>query len=389
MLSARLSRLTLLLIAGVIAVAGCGGAPAAPTAAPAAPTAAPAAPTPIPVEPTIAPTVEPTIAPTVAPTAAPTVAPSPTTAPLQTSDPITGAPALARGSLTQRPYILMLDNHPNAYPQTGLDKAAVVFEALAEFGLTRFMAVYIPGTVPEAQQIGPVRSARLYFVQWALGLRGIYGHAGGSPEALTLLAQTTDVIDLDALFRVSVGYYGRSNDRPAPHNLYTSGGALDQAALELNAGALPNADEIGFLFKSDAPEADRPASQLINYFFLYKEDDVSWQYDPATNSYLRIRRTAPARDAATGEQLRAKNVIVMEVFEAPIPGDDKGRIEQQVLGEGRARLFMDGLEREVIWRKSSAEAQLSFFDPTGAEVQLNPGQVWLVALPSLENLTVS
>ncbi|PMP81673.1 MAG: DUF3048 domain-containing protein, partial [Roseiflexus castenholzii] len=93
-------------------------------------------------------------------------------------------PAFERGTITRRPYVVMIDNHPNAYPQTGLDKAAVVFEALAEAGITRFMAVYVPGVSPDVSSIGPVRSARLYFVRWAMGMRGMYIHAGGAPDAL-------------------------------------------------------------------------------------------------------------------------------------------------------------------------------------------------------------
>ena len=97
-------------------------------------------------------------------------------------DPATVAPSFARGTLTKRPYAVMIDNHPDAYPQTGLDHALVVFEALAEFGITRFMAIYAPGIGPDAPAIGPVRSARLYYVQWAMGFGTLYAHAGGSPQ---------------------------------------------------------------------------------------------------------------------------------------------------------------------------------------------------------------
>src|SRR6185369_11335241 len=109
---------------------------------------------------------------------APTAAPQPSATAAPSSVAPTGAPGLARGALTQRPIIVMIDNHPDAYPQAGLDHAAVVFEALAEFGVTRFMAVYAPGITPAAKQIGPVRSTRLYFAQWAMGFHALYGHAG-------------------------------------------------------------------------------------------------------------------------------------------------------------------------------------------------------------------
>src|SRR6185295_18953351 len=104
----------------------------------------------------------PTATPAPRATLVPTTPPTPTAVPNPTSDPITGAPALARGSVTQRPYVVMIDNHPDAYPQSGLDHAAVVFEALAEFGITRFMLVFAPGITPDAATIGPVRSTRLY-----------------------------------------------------------------------------------------------------------------------------------------------------------------------------------------------------------------------------------
>jgi hypothetical protein len=283
----------------------------------------------------------------------------------------------------------MIDNHPNAYPQTGLDRAAVVFEALAEFGVTRFMAVYAPGITPDAPKIGPVRSTRLYFVQWAMGLHPLYAHAGGSPQGLALAESTDQLSNLDALHLKTgeASYFWRGKDRAAPHNLYTSSAELERAAVERGVADLAQAD-IGFLFKADAPEAQRPAEQRIDYFFIYKQDSAGWAYDPETNGYLRLRRGRPAIDADSGEQLWAKNVVVMEVREQRIAGDEKGRIEQEVLGSGRARVFVDGVEREVAWHKDAPEAQLGFFDASGDEVRFNAGPIWIVALPSLENLAV-
>jgi len=137
----------------------------------------------------------------------------------------------------------MIDNHPDAYPQTGLDHAAVVFEALAEFGVTRFMAVYAPGITPDAPQIGPIRSTRLYFAQWALGFHALYAHAGGSPQGLALVESTDQLINLDALKKASGGYFARDSARDAPHNLYTSSAELERAGFTLIApGNAPATD---------------------------------------------------------------------------------------------------------------------------------------------------
>jgi hypothetical protein len=292
-----------------------------------------------------------------------------------------------RGTIAERPYVVMIDNHPNAYPQSGLDKAVLVFESLAEFGLTRFMAVYAPGIGEDAARIGPVRSTRLYFGQWAIPFSPLYVHAGGSPQGLALVENTKAIVNIDALFNASSGYFGRDNNRPAPHNLYTSSADLADAS-DANPGN-PIRTDIGYLFKEEAPAAQRPAAQVIEYFFLYREDNAGWVYDPATNSYGRLRRGRPAIDNESGAQLRTKNIVIMEVVEAPIPGDEKGRIEQLVVGSGKARVYLDGIEREVTWNKPSAEEPLIFTDAAGEEVRFNPGTLWFVAVPSLENVAVS
>ena len=320
------------------------------------------------------------------PTAMP-VAPTPAAPPTPAPDPAILAPSFARGTLMQRPYAVMIDNHPDAYPQTGLDHALVVFEALAEFGITRFMGVYAPGIGPDAPAIGPVRSARLYYVQWAMGFEALYAHAGGSPQGLALAQSTDKIVNLDALRRDGGAYFGRSRKRFAPHNLFTSSADLAAAAAKLKVADF-NQPNIGFLFKADAPAAERPAAQSLSYFFLYKQDSAGWSYDAATNSYLRLRRGKPARDAASGEQLRTRNVVVIEVKQRKLAGDKKGRIEQDVVGSGTARLFQDGTVRDITWQKDSPAAPLRFYSADGTEVQFNAGQIWIVALPAIENLSV-
>ncbi|MFQ3661544.1 MAG: DUF3048 domain-containing protein [Chloroflexaceae bacterium] len=294
--------------------------------------------------------------------------------------------SIPRGSVTSRPYAVMIDNHPRAYPQTGLNQAAIVFEALAEYGITRYMAVYFPGITPELASIGPVRSARTYFVEWARGLRGVYVHAGGAPDALTMAATSVEIVDMDALRNDASAAFTRSADRLAPHNLYTSSARI-AAFLARRQVEQPDLREIGFRIKRDRP-ATTPTAQRFSYYFLYEDSYVSWRYDRATNSYLYFRQQRPHVDAATGEQLRFKNVVVLEVPERPIPGDPKQRIQQDVIGEGPARLFLDGRMIEATWRKGAGFAQLRLFDRYDRELPLNSGPIWFAALPSLENLSV-
>ena len=306
--------------------------------------------------------------------------------PAQAASPVQ-APTIERGTLSKRPFVVMIDNHPQPYPQAGLDKAALVFEALAEYGITRFMAVYAPGVSPEAGQIGPVRSARIYFVQWAMGLHGVYAHAGGSPTGLALAESTDKIVNLDALQRGGGSFFTRSKRRSAPHNLYTTTATLQQAADKRGAADFSD-PEAGFLIKPDAAPEQRPAAQSLSYYFLSRQESAGWTYDPASNGYLRLRRGKPAVDAVTGEQLSARNVVVIEVRERRIPGDKKGRIEQDVVGAGPGRLFQDGRAIDITWRKDSAAAPLRFYATSGDEVAFNAGQIWIAALPSLGNLSV-
>jgi hypothetical protein len=318
----------------------------------------------------------------------PTVIPSATAIPASpTPEPIRGELAFARGQAAARPIVVMIDNHPAAYPQIGLDRASLVFEALAEFGITRYMAVYVPGISPETDTIGPVRSARSYFVEWAKGLNGVYVHAGGSPEGLLLAETAIEVQNMDALRRDGEDFFRRSSERQAPHNLFTS--TADVAAFSATkSDAQPDLSALGFVLKADAPASARPQLQTFGYFFLYQEAPVSWEYRPERNDYLRYRNNRAHVDGRSGEQLYFKNVIVMEVPERPIPGDTKGRIEQQVIGAGPARLFTDGVVQDITWRKDAGFAPLQFFLPSGEEMQLNAGATWIAAIPTLDNLWV-
>jgi hypothetical protein len=371
----------LLLVVGSLAACGVPTATLTPTPEPTTPPTATVAP----------PTPTPTIAPPT-PTTLPTATPEPPTAtpvpPTPTPEPIRAEGALARGSLTSRPAAIMFDNHPAAYPQTGLAQASVVFEALAEFGITRYMGIYAEGITPALSNIGPVRSARAYYVEWAKGLRATYVHAGGSPDGLLLAETSIELVNMDALRSNTRGAFRRSSDRAAPHNLFTDSAAIAEFTAAQDAGT-PDLSEIGFLFKADAPLSERPAAQSLSYYFIYRDTYVAWAYRPETNDYVYFRQQRPHVDGRTGEQLRFKNVVILEVPERPVPGDAKGRIEQQVIGEGPARIFRDGRMIEATWRKPAGFAQLQLYtNADGAEAELNAGTVWIAAIPSLENLVV-
>ena len=333
--------------------------------------------------------VEPaTATPMIVPTAIaePTVVP--TVTPITMPEDLTVVP-LVRGQVTGRPFAMMIDNHPDAYPQSGLNRASIVFEALAEYGITRYLAIYPPELAMDNRQIGPIRSARHYFVQWAMGTGAIYGHAGGSPAGLELAESTTEIINLDALRDDTSVYFYRveTAERFAPHNLYTNGAIMRQYAE--TEKLTPTRTDVGYQYALPLPQEQRGPNASIDYFFLYDDQPVGWTYDAATNLYARTRYGKPTVDDVTQMQLTTQNVVIIQVIEAPIEGDPKARIDQQVIGSGKGVFFHDGLRVDITWEKKTAEAPLLFYTADGAEVQFTAGQIWISAVPDLANISQS
>jgi hypothetical protein len=367
----RVPAVRFVLLAGtILTLIACNSAPAVPVAQLPTPTAPPATAT-----------TEPTATP--APTA--TTAPTATSAPTATAVPVgtaTNERSFTRGAITNRPWMVMIDNHPDAYPQSGMDRAAVVFEGLAEYGITRFVALYNDGDAPDIVEIGPVRSTRLYFAQWAMGFHPIYAHAGGSPDGVQLAETTDQFTNFEALNQPK--YTWRDSRRGAPHNLYTNSTLL-RAFAEDKAVRVFDDPTVGFLYESQPAAAQ---GQAFDYFFLDPSSRAGFSYDPASNMYRRTMRGRPHIDRVTGEQLRFENVVVMQVNEALRQGDDKQRIDQEVVGTGPARMFIAGRTIDGTWRKPSAAAPLRFYDIADQEVIFNTGAIWIAAIPTFERLTV-
>ncbi len=203
-------------------------------------------------------------------TTTPTAEPlSPTEAPI--AEAVRG-PVLPRGQIAARPWMVMIDNHPDAYPQSGMDKAALVFEGLAEFGVSRFIATYADGITPPAGEIGPVRSTRVYFAQWAMGFHPIYAHAGGSPDGQQLVQKTKALVNFEA---DGSAYAWRDKRRKAPHNLYTSAKLLRAFANDRGVAAF-NDETVGYLYSATPGEG--AAATRLSYFFQDQGSAAAWSW---------------------------------------------------------------------------------------------------------------
>lgn len=281
------------------------------------------------------------------------------------------------------PLAVMIENQSQARPQSGLDQANVVYEALAEGGITRFMAIYTFTRVVDS--IGPVRSARPYYVDWARGYNALYAHAGGSPKGLARIG-SVGLPDLNQFFNSQYFFRDRSRKVASEHTLYTSSTLLSRA---LNDKKLPETGSYdAWTFKADAAASARPTSQHLTIDFSSFSYKVDYEYDPATNTYARSQAEQPhvMRD---GAKIAPKNVVVIRVKRSlEDPKDSHGRLTLDVVGSGSAAYYLDGREYKGTWKKTSAQDGLELLDENGDVFKLNAGQTWIEVVPPEQTVTV-
>ncbi len=270
---------------------------------------------------------------------------------------------------------VMIENSDFARPQSGLSSAGVVFEAIAEGGITRFLALY-QDTAPT--NVGPIRSARPYYEQWALGFDASLAHVGGSPEALADI-KSWGVKDLDQFYNSA--YYHRVSTRAAPHNVYTGIATLNQAEATKN---FISTKFTGFPRKVEAP-SKVPTARSINLAISGPDFAVHYDYAATSNSYNRSEASAPHIDANTNKPISPKVVIAMVI---PYSLEADGyHSDYTVIGSGQAYIFQDGIVQIGQWTKSAAASQIAFKTSGGQTITLNPGQTWITAVSGSGNIS--
>ncbi len=269
-------------------------------------------------------------------------------------------------------YAVAIDDLSVARPQAGLPKASLVYEAPVEGGITRFLAIFADDVA--AERIGPVRSARPYFLDWASEFDAVFAHVGGSPEALEKLA----AFDMRDLNEFSAGrYFWRDGDRDAPHNAYTSAALLAEAVRKRFADR-PAPQVAGWRFKDDAPPAERPDKASLAVTFGDPKADVVWTYDPAADDYVRAQGGKAQKDE-DGTAVRAKNVVVQYTKVSVI--DDVGRRRIVTIGDGDALFALDGLTVHGTWHKDDRTSRTRFYDASGNQITFNAGTTWIEVVP--------
>lgn len=280
------------------------------------------------------------------------------------------APEIAKKQVTA----IMIENGVDARPQTGLLQADMVFEAVAEGGITRFVSLYQDSS---PDHVGPIRSARPYYVEIAKTFDAAFVHAGGSDDGLAKIRELS-VKDMSAF--EENGTYTRVNYRSAPHNLYSSIEKLNarQAALGFTTSTYTP-------WKRKNDTAQTPSASTITFSVSGPLYNPSFTYDVTTNSYLRSQNGGAHTDEKTGKQINPK--VVLAIITAK--GQQGIYSTYRTTGSGEIKVFQDGIISEGTWSKETSTAPFVFKDKNGLEFNFNKGQIWTTFLGSTGNITTA
>lgn len=279
---------------------------------------------------------------------------------------------------SRRPVAVMINNHAQARPQSALNSADVVYESLAESGITRYLVIFWS---KGPQKVGPIRSIRQYHLEWLSPYDPLFIYDGC---AKTDDPRTNACGNIYAYNIKIIGTRGswRWNDgrRYAPHNEYNSVVSAWDYAKSRGWDGFPSNFE-SWSFKNDADTGERGNGYRYEITFHNRLNnsgmyDSMWQYEPTTNSYKRWIGGKVDIDQETNTQVTSKVVIVQETSLSP-SYDDKGRIIIDTIGQGDAIFLMDGKEINGSWKKSARTDRTTFYNSSGEEMKFNRGRIWI------------
>ena len=309
---------------------------------------------------------------------------------------------------TKRPLFVMVENASDARPHSGLSRADVVFEAVAEGGITRFAVLYYCAAQNENIVIAPVRSARSYFVDWASGFNlPMYVHVGGAnlPGPTNALGQIGDYgwrgqNDMD---QFSIGYptFVRNYNRipgktvATEHTMQSETEALwkvaeDRGWTNLTPERIINRQTIpatpwqenyqGWTFEEEPQDAGSVQEISYDFWSGYNQFSVEWNYDQELDAYKRSNGGEAQYDLNNDEAIASSTVIVLFTTEKG-PINELKHMIYTTIGKGKALIFKHGQEPiEVNWNKANREAELEFTDVRGKAIELARGQIWISVL---------
>lgn len=283
--------------------------------------------------------------------------------------------------LKNRPVAVMINNHLEARPQSGLARADIVYEAVTESGITRYMAIWWSDG---PKKVGPVRSARQYYLEWLSPFDPLFIHDGCAATSDPKTNACGNIYTYNIKDLRTLGYW-RTTDRFAPHNEYNSIQSAWAYGKDSGWNKFPSNTE-SLKFKKDASYDERGAKTRVKIRFrpdhtqngeLYTSE---WSYNRDTNLYYHKIGGAKDIDMEAKKQVTAKTVIIEEV-KLEEAYDGKGRVIITTIGQGKAKILMDGKIISGTWKKKNRTDRTRYYDSKGEEVKINRGLIWINALP--------
>lgn len=286
-----------------------------------------------------------------------------------------------------RPYAVMINNNHSAWPQCGLQDAYLIYEIIAEGGISRMMALY-KDTYPT--KVGSVRSARHYFIDYAEENDAIFVHWGGSPQAYSRLS--TGINDLDGIALANPIFFRDTTlNRAYEHTGFVN---LEEVKKYAEGKGYTRDTEKDLLLNYSAEEVDLATNEEAK-----KADDIelvysyyqttSYEYDEENKVYKRSMSGKANVDLETGKQYTAKNIIVYKVGNYTLSdGDNKGRQELENIGSGNGYYISNGYCVPITWQKSTHSGQTIYKYKNGEEITVNDGNTFIQILPNNGEISI-
>lgn len=286
---------------------------------------------------------------------------------------------------TSRPFAIMINNAPVARPvQSGLQDAYIIYEMIVEGGVTRYMALFLD---QNTERIGSVRSARHYYLDYALENDAVYVHHGRSPQA------ASDFGSL-GVTRIEVaegktGWRDTKLNVAWEHKLFTS---IDKLKNGMSGKRSERNKELLLKYSIDSLDLanvlnSKPANKIsINYS---NNTTSSYEYDEVEKVYKRFVNNQEHKDYVTGKQYTFKNIITYQVSNYTIAGDEKGRQTLNNIGSGSGYYISEGYAIPINWSKSSRGAQTKYTLQDGTELVVNDGNTFIQIQPKGRSLNIS
>lgn len=282
---------------------------------------------------------------------------------------------------SRRPVAVMINNHSEARPQSGLSSADIVIEANAEGGITRYLAIFWSQA---PQKVGSIRSLRQYYLEWLSEYDPILIHDGCASTDNPLTDACGNLYTYGTKDIATLGAW-RYNDgvRVSPHNEYSSITNAWLYAEKVNWDSFPSIGE--WKFKKDANLADRGEKTVVETVFHARLNnsglyDATWTYDKTSNNYFREIGGDIDIDQETDTQVTAKNIVIQQV-NMKLSGDNDSRVIITTIGEGEAVILQDGKIINGTWKKASRTDRTKYYDSQGNQIQFNRGRIWIAAIP--------